>query len=727
MSNESYRIKVNIDDDNEKFIKVKLEQDVKFLDILSLQIDQRDTYQFFNADYGVLVGRVNANGRVGIPNAKISIFIPIDEEDQNNPDIAAIYPYESPRDVNANGKRYNLLPRVAKFDREAQSFKPRQPFGSFPIKEEILTNETWLEVYKKYYKYTTVTNSSGDYMLFGVPVGVQTVHMSVDITDIGQYSMTPQTMVTALGYSPNLFTNNNSRIKPSEDLNDLPNIETQEISVDIIPFWGDSDNFDIGITRQDFRIRAELTASFTLFGSHATMNEAATWGDPNENNRSNGFFKLSYNGRPDNEAEPVGNDVQFFRTSTINPDVYYYPNTISDSDINSGSVNTTTDIFKLDESSFYFLNEEGQFIMQIPCNRKKVITDEFGNQIVVSADNPEGIFTEFKGMMILEYDDLEITIDHDDEFIRSITPKHGRSKFKIPQSFGLDEDETVAEVEQWRKEFHTFKAGDFYTISQFMFSHFVDTDNDEDDDFIYAKTLGGIDYTFNETITENPTAIPINIKLSTVDSTGGTFLNRSLLRNAVYKPNATISLDIFGGQWINGFMFFPQFTYAEAKDDGDGGFNNRHLRAAGMFYNTSQNKPTIGLGPDYNFRSNYYIFDNAQKVVNGKFNTKFFANTKWFKTAFVNLPREDLIKFREFQFNGFNRVSFVLNNDDIIGNDYKYRVPTGSYINPENSATDIDKLTYDNISGFGNYNPYFSKGIEDVADTIERLFELNLI
>ena len=55
-------------------------------------------------------------------------------------------------------------------------------------------------------------------MMFGIPTGTQTVHMSVDITDIGKYSLTPETMCVMLGYSPNLFVNNIS-IKPSTDLN----------------------------------------------------------------------------------------------------------------------------------------------------------------------------------------------------------------------------------------------------------------------------------------------------------------------------------------------------------------------------------------------------------------------------------------------------------------------------------------------------------------------------
>ncbi len=192
--NKSQRIRTTVDG-TDKYLQVKLEQNVDFLEILSLKIDQEQAYQNFNSDYGVLVGRVLANGGIGIPNAKISIFIPLLDEDELNPKILALYPYKAPQDKNLEGKRYNLLPRVATRNSDG-TYEPVQPFGSFPPKEEVLANETYLEIYEKYYKYTTVTNGSGDYMIFGVPVGIQTVHMSVDITDIGQFSMTPATMVS---------------------------------------------------------------------------------------------------------------------------------------------------------------------------------------------------------------------------------------------------------------------------------------------------------------------------------------------------------------------------------------------------------------------------------------------------------------------------------------------------------------------------------------------------
>jgi len=131
---------------DDKYIKVRLEQKVETLEFMSMSFSTEDAYQNFNSDYGVLVGRVVANENVGIPNAKISIFIPIDEEDKSNSEIYSVYPYESPRDKNNEGKRYNLLPRVA-VEKDDGTISPKQPFGSFPIKPEIVINEVLLNVY----------------------------------------------------------------------------------------------------------------------------------------------------------------------------------------------------------------------------------------------------------------------------------------------------------------------------------------------------------------------------------------------------------------------------------------------------------------------------------------------------------------------------------------------------------------------------------------------------
>lgn len=493
------RIVANIGSENEKYLKIRLEQDVREIEILSLKLTQKNSYGIFNSDFGVIIGRVIANGGVGIPNAKISIFIPIDETDKNNENILAIYPYETPRDVNADGKRYNLLPRTSRKNYEGR-YKPKQPFGSFPNKEEILVNDTYLDIYKKYYKYTTVTNDSGDYMLFGVPVGTQTVHMSVDITDIGDYSMSPIEMIQNLGYSPYLFSDDGSSIKSQKLLSDLPHIETQEISVNVIPYWGDTENFDIGITRQDFKIRAELISSIVIFGNIGTMGEPCVIGSPmkRSDRQNHSFYFLSDDAKQNIDIRTLrGSDNLKIRVFSYNSniskeDIEYdlaYIGTTVDGYRENRKIDPTKDIYELDKSQFYANISNGQFLLVVSCNRDRIITDEYGNKISTT-DNSIGVFSKFIGSILVEYEDTDnsvsITQDHGgNQYYGGDTPVNTRGILKIPQSdHGLkiynktddsitDSDNPTIisnylESEKWRKVAYEFEFGNYYSIAQFF-------------------------------------------------------------------------------------------------------------------------------------------------------------------------------------------------------------------------------------------------------------------
>ena len=142
---KSYRIRTEIGVD--KQLNVQLDQDFEYLEILSLKILQSQIYIRPCADYGVIVGRISVNKGFGIPNAKVSIFIPLSTEDENNPVIADLYPYKKVSDTNDDGYRYNLLPYI-------QSYSNHTPTGSFPTRKDVLTNPNLIEVFDKYYKYT---------------------------------------------------------------------------------------------------------------------------------------------------------------------------------------------------------------------------------------------------------------------------------------------------------------------------------------------------------------------------------------------------------------------------------------------------------------------------------------------------------------------------------------------------------------------------------------------
>jgi len=291
---ENKTLKVNTKiNQGEKYVRVNLEQSYDQINILSLNFNQDDLYVNTDADFGVVVGRVVSSG-VGIPNARVSVFVPLKEEDETNEDITKFYPYKNTESKNElNGKKYNLLPSIRRwvrglFDPEfewspnkfAVGATPKEPIGTFPDKFEILedTNRarTLREVYDKYYKYTTVTNNSGDFLLYGVPVGTHEIHMDVDLTDIGPFSMTPAALKSQ-GYADDFFEE--GKIKRFNDLEQNAHYKSQSFTVDVRPFWGDNETKQIGIPRQDFDLRTEIRPSTTIFGSAFGMGADGWWGD----------------------------------------------------------------------------------------------------------------------------------------------------------------------------------------------------------------------------------------------------------------------------------------------------------------------------------------------------------------------------------------------------------------------------------------------------------------
>jgi hypothetical protein len=238
---QSHRISTNIGKD--QLVTVELKQDYDLLEILSLKFSQQDVYTSLCSDYGVVCGRISVNNGLGIPNARVSIFVPLKDVHANDPIISALYPYTSISTKDNNNYRYNLLPA-------RQQHGGHTPTGTFPDQEDILTREEVLEVYENYYSYTVKTNSAGDFMIWGVPLGQQTIHVDVDLSDIGCFSLRPYDFIRQ-GDGVDKFKNKYS-YKSSEDLNSLPQIVSFDKNIEVYPFWGNVDLCDIGITRTDF-------------------------------------------------------------------------------------------------------------------------------------------------------------------------------------------------------------------------------------------------------------------------------------------------------------------------------------------------------------------------------------------------------------------------------------------------------------------------------------------
>lgn len=682
-------------------IKVRLEQNINTIEFLSLNITTEEAYQDFNSDYGVLIGRVIANGNVGIPNAKISIFIPLSDVDATDSEMVSLYPYKTPRDLNNEGKRYNLLPRVAKKDPVTQIASPRQPFGSFPIKEEIITNMSLMNMYKKYYKYTAITNDSGDYMIFGVPVGTQTVHMSVDITDIGEYSMSPSSMILDLGYSSNAFINNGTLIKPSSDLNDLPNIETQEISVNVIPFWGDTENFEIGITRQDFRIRTQLKTSFVLFGSAFTDSENASWGK----NELHGSIRIGELYRAVDPSEEVWG-MYNKRIGIINEKIYYYPNSITDTEIDIG-LDDSSRMKLLDKSQYVAHKRNGDFVFIINSNRKKIITNEYGVPNEVTDESPNGIYTEFRGFITLEltYDELPYPPRQDEGIGTDYPTDTYRYKLKFPQhgikSF-KPEGICAEDTQLWKNQNFKFEAGKKYSLAKY---HAVTANNSRNENQTQFPLTSDEFFrmTCRNTCIENDRNWDV-----------GVIVTSDVVNGNTYYPNATAQFPNnfrfidnkggFGANWMNISVYLPQF--GKMCD-----CNTRLYAGAVQTVDHFSCQTELLL-----YNNKYFLYDNNQPFVAGECNTKFFPRSDLNWTDIIEVPVQDICTMLNINCKGFirnshsnNTLSGCYRNGDYIPAGWGCHSPYGE------TCSDICPAT-----------SYFYKGFGD-ANVIDYLYCLNLI
>jgi len=373
---KSYRLRtsVNSQPGEDQTIRVNIDQDFDFLEILSLKLTQSDVYKRFCSDYGVIVGRVVANGGFGIPNARVSVFVPIEDVDAINPVIATLYPYTSPADINEDGYRYNLLPYEPSYEGHAAT-------GTFPTKEDILNRTEVLEIYEKYYKYTVKTNESGDYMIVGVPTGDQKIVVDVDLSDMGCFSLRPTDLIKMGRGTREQFDGNNFRT--STDLSTLPQLVNIVKELNVGSFWGENDFCNVGITRVDFDLRdqnVDIKPTALFMGS--------IFSSPDED-------YLKTNCKPKSEQGDLcglvtGPGTILAIRQTINLDQFGRP---------------ILEQFAL-ESGGKVIDENGVFLVDVPMNLDYLITDEYGN-LVVSQDPKVGIPSKGKYRFKIKYNSAE--------------------------------------------------------------------------------------------------------------------------------------------------------------------------------------------------------------------------------------------------------------------------------------------------------------------------------
>ena len=361
--NKSYRIRTEIGKDTQLF--VKLDNNYDILELMSMKINQENVYRFHSANYGVVAGRVLANEAFGIPNAKISVFISRDETNTVDDIIKEVlYPYNNTSTKDDDGIRYNLLPNE-------QVSNCHTIIGTFPEKQYMLDNDNILEVFDSYFKFTTRTNNAGDYMIFGIPTGNQTIHVDIDLSDIGILSQKPRDMVYK-GYNIEQFENPN-KFKHDTNLSSLTQVISQDNITNVIPFWGNEEEDTVGITRCDINVQYKFEPTCIFMGSVVS--------DTHSNGISQKCIPTPGMGAMD-EITTGSGTIEMIRKTY------------------SG------DVEEFQVQGTQLINGDGVWCYQIPMNLDYMMTDEYGNMVPTNNPN-KGIPTRTKVRFRLSLQDME--------------------------------------------------------------------------------------------------------------------------------------------------------------------------------------------------------------------------------------------------------------------------------------------------------------------------------
>jgi len=415
-------------DNNVKSKIFHLSNNVKQISEPSIDINQVDEYPLSTSQKGIISGKVTSNGGVAIPNAKISIFLSTEE---NEEPYTTLYPYQNIFDKNQDGFRYNLLNKKKNFG----SKKCYNPTGSFFTKSEILSDPFINYIHSKYYKFTAVTNNNGDYVITDLPLGLTQVHVDIDISDIGFLSQKPYDLI-ASGASENLFESL-SVFKKSQNLDTLPQIFSFDTTTDVLPTWSQVE--EKGITRLDIDLPLNIVpTAFIVFGNFTDSLKGAVAKSGRARRKT---------GR-NCELESRGGTVTILRK-------------ISDDSNEVEILNSQT--FKIDSL--------GNAVIPVPMNLNKMVTDNTGN-LVPSNDLKNGIATTAKIR-------LKVTLDDYDNV------KKRTASYLVPNLYNdFTFDNNTPE-----RDFFEVKRNNIYTVTNYI-PRIQKTKQQTNENYIGIKRIG---------------------------------------------------------------------------------------------------------------------------------------------------------------------------------------------------------------------------------------------
>ena len=88
-----------------------------------------------------------------------------------------------------------------------------------------------------------------------MPTGSQTLVMDLDLSDMGEFSLTPQDLIRMGMATPEQVAG--VKFQSSTDIDSLPQIVNINKEIEVLPFWGQPEVCQLAITRTDFDLVKE--------------------------------------------------------------------------------------------------------------------------------------------------------------------------------------------------------------------------------------------------------------------------------------------------------------------------------------------------------------------------------------------------------------------------------------------------------------------------------------
>lgn len=233
---------------NDYFLNVKINRSMNTLDTLNIYNVTNGVLPKYNNDTGVLFGKLEAlqvlsdenkeKIRIPLKNVVVGIFNP----SEKFPSIASL-------DEEGNRIRLNLYETLPTIN-NPYNLRGYSSFQSYLTDLNYSKNDGGLDEIPDEYKYVTITDENGNFVLHNVPVGQQTLMVEVDLLKFG---LEPEEV--ALNFFP----------YPTQDdpnVSTLPHLFFGQYPINIVPSWGD---FQTGYTEMKLSIALDLRKWVTYY------------------------------------------------------------------------------------------------------------------------------------------------------------------------------------------------------------------------------------------------------------------------------------------------------------------------------------------------------------------------------------------------------------------------------------------------------------------------------